>query len=129
MLKASTEALKQSVEKLRDSIKDLKKSIDELKNIVFDIVEQIEEKIIIDRYITNIQTPVIILDKIHQEWVERSSQVNRDSLIKHCEKTDGMKDVLINLHNDIVNQGENHYNQLLDGGVSEYFFIYEYLKF
>ena len=98
---------------------EIKQSLDRLERAVENLVPQITQVVIKQRFYTYIEDPVYHLHKSYNEFANQSDQVHRNKLIDKCISTNEMKDVLTSLHKDIAKGGEGKYVELLDGGVSD----------
>ena len=73
-----------------------------------------------EKFESSILNNVNNLQKVFSEFIENPNSTNKDALRNECNTTNSMKDVLTDLHIEIVNKDGNNgtFNQLLDGGVS-----------
>ena len=80
-----------------------------------------ENEPIVDRFNRAIHDKFIQLKNVFISFVDNPFTDNKYVLTQTCNTTNGMKDVLTDLHIDIVNKEGNNgtFNQLMEGGVSD----------
>ena len=85
------------------------------------LVEKIDNKSIKEKFNNSIKYQVNLVQKVVYDFLEKpNNNTIKKALRNECNNTNGMKDVLTDLHNEIVDKdGHNDtFNQLLNGGVS-----------
>ena len=82
------------------------------------LVPQIKDEVIRQRFNSSIKDVVNKLQKVFIEFVDMPDIGHKKALTETCNTTNAMKDVLTDLHTEIVEGGNGTFNELLDGGVN-----------
>ena len=84
------------------------------------LVAKIDNVIIREKFNNSIKYKVNKLQKAFQDFLNTTDIYHKNVLTETCNNTNGMKDVLTDLHIEIVDKDGNNgtFYQLLDGGVS-----------
>ena len=85
------------------------------------LVERIDNKSIKEKFNNCIKYQVNLVQKVVYDFLEKPNNNTIKKVLRNeCNTTNGMKDVMTDLHNEIVDKdGHNDtFNQLLNGGVS-----------
>ena len=102
-------------DKIMKGLSEIKDSINHVEQMINGLVPQIRKDMIKQRFIQNIQTRVNDMQRLYNDFAQRPNKPMKEALIDQC-RGNAMKNVLTEIHNELVNGGEGNYNELLDGG-------------
>ena len=101
-----------------NELTEIKDSIGHVELMISNLVPQIRQDLIKQRFIASIQNKVNQLQRIYDEFAQLPNSANQDALLRQCRTTNGMKTVLTDIHTEVTRGAEGNYNELLNGGVS-----------
>ena len=102
-------------DKIVKGLTEIKESISHVEQMINGLVPQIRKDMIKQRFIQNIQNKVNNMQRLYNDFAKAPNKPQREALIDQC-KGNAMKNILTEIHSEIVNGGEGNYNELLDGG-------------
>ena len=105
---------------VKNELDKIKKSFGKMEDeLMRGITHSKDNEPIIDRYNRTIHDKFIQLKNVFISFVDNPVMDNKNMLRRECNTTNGMKDVLTDLHIEIVNKESNNgtFNQLIAGGV------------
>ena len=107
---------------IMSELEKIENSFGRIKNEYFnhEFSMTLENEIFVKKFESSVQDKVNQLQQVFIEFINEPNMNNKNVLTQTCNTTNGMKDVLTDLHIEIVNRDGNNgtFNQLLDGGVS-----------
>ena len=105
-----------------NDLKKIKNSLEFVENFIKnnDLMLNMENEIVAKKFNNSIRSKFNQLKDVFIEFIEMPDMNHKEVFYKTCNTTNGMANVLRELHIDIVNRDDdnNTFNQLLDGGVS-----------
>ena len=116
---SSDQSISQQLGEIKDSFIDIERLIANK-----DFVAKIENESIDKKFKNSIHGKVKQLQKRFVEFVDQPDIDHKQRLNETCNDTNAMNDVLTSLHKEIVNGGNDTFNELLDGGVSQIFSVF-----
>ena len=109
---------KSSDQRIIKELTEIKNQIDKVQDMIKELVPQIRQDIIKQRFTMTIQNKINQVQKMYDEFAKNPDKSHQDTLYIQCVMTNSMKNVLTDIHSEIVTGGVGTYNELLDGGVS-----------
>ena len=106
--------IKSELDKIKASFSHIESVIDNFVMMKFDNIP------VNTKFKSSFQDNINQVKKVFIEFVDSPNVYNKDMLRRECNTTNGMKDVLTDLHIEIVDRDGNNgtLNQILDEGVS-----------
>ena len=105
-------------QRIINELTEIKESISHVELMISNLVPQIRQDMIKQRFIASIQNKVNQLQRIYDEFAQLPDRGNQEALIRQCKTTNAMKTVLTDIHTEVTRGAEGNYNELLNGGVS-----------
>ena len=103
-------------DKVIKGLNEIKDSIGHMEQMIHGLVPQIRKDMIIQRFIRDTQNKVNQMQRHFADFVQRPNRPQKEALKDQC-GGNAMKNILTDIHSEIVNEREGHYNELLNGGI------------
>ena len=106
-------------ERIIKELTEIKESIHHVETMISNLVPQIREDMIRERFITTIKNPIYNMQTMYNEMIDRRDIFHQNAFRDYCIANFALKTVLSEIYREIVHGGKGEYVELLNGGVSK----------